>query len=255
MIFQRLWNTLAFPLILLLDRLLSRLHLRLPGLTYVFFAPSSAYPVHIRLGSSDRQVLTMIYTDGEYGALDSLGNVRLIVDCGANVGYSSAYFLNQFPQAHLIAVEPDDGNFAMLRRNLQPYADRITLYPAGLWSHPAGLVVCKGQYRDGREWATQVRESRDGETADIQAMDVETLLAASGMDAIDLLKIDIERSEAEVFSHNCAIWLPQVKNLVIELHDAECERIFFQALSSFSYDLSRSGELTICRNLRLVSTD
>ena len=84
----------------------------------------------------------------------------------------------------------------------------------------------------------------------MRATDINTLLAESGSDAIDLLKIDIERSEVEVFARNFEPWLGRVRNLVIELHDEECRRVFFQALSPYAYDLSEVGELTICRNLR-----
>jgi hypothetical protein len=66
---------------------------------------------------------------------------------------------------------------------------------------------------------------------------------------IDLLKVDIEGGELELFSGNTN-WLTSVRNICIELHSADCERVFFDALKGFSYDLDRSGELTICRNIR-----
>ena len=119
----------------------------------------------------------------------------------------------------------------MLRRNMQPYGDRASLRHAGVWSHPADLVVCRNAFRDGGAWATQVRECGDGEAADVRATDIATLLAESGCDVIDILKIDIERSELAVFARNFEPWLGRVRNLVIELHDEECHRVFFQALS------------------------
>ena len=126
-------------------------------------AESSDWPLQVRANTSDRQALCLIHLDREYALLDDLENVRLIVDCGANVGYASAYFLSRFPQSRLIAVEPDDRNFEMLRHNMQPYGDRVTLHRAGIWSHPADLVVCRNSYRDGKDWSTQVRECREGE--------------------------------------------------------------------------------------------
>ena len=229
---------------------LAKLGLSARQSVYRLRAQSSAWPLQVRANSSDRKVFCMIHVDREYAPLNDMEGVRLIVDCGANVGYASAYFLSHFPQSRLIAVEPDDRNFEMLRRNMRPYGDRAALHHAGIWSRPTGLVVCRNVYRDGREWSTQVRECRDGEAADVQATDLTTLLAESGADAIDILKIDIERSELEVFAHDFEPWLGHVRNLVIELHDEECRRVFFQALSSYTYDLSESGELTICRNLR-----
>lgn len=217
---------------------------------YRLHAASSAWPLQVRANTSDKKVFCMIHVDREYEPLDDLDNVQLVVDCGANVGYASAYFLSRFPQAQVIAVEPDDRNFEMLRGNMQPYGDRVSLRHAGVWSHPADLVVCRSAYRDGGAWATQVRECRDGEAADVRATDIATLLAESGCDVIDLLKIDIERSETVVFARNFESWLGRVRNLVIELHDEECRQVFFQALSAYTYDLCQSGELTICKDLR-----
>ena len=59
----------------------------------------------------------------------------------------------------------------------------------------------------------------------------------------------LETAEAVVFSRNCVGWLNRVRNIAIELHDKECEEIFFRSLRGYRYDLSRSGELTICKNI------
>ena len=230
--------------------LLSKFGLSTLGKVYSLHPKGSQWPVHLRVNSSDGKAFRMIYMDREYAALDDLMDVKLIVDCGANVGFASAYFLDRFPQTQVIAIEPDDRNVALLRRNLEPYGDRVTIYPTGVWSHATGLVVSKGRHGDGQEWSTQVRECRAGETADLQAMDLQTILERSGFDTIDLLKVDIERSETEVFSQNYETWLSRTHNIVIELHGADCEQVFFQALSASTYVLSRFGEVTICKALQ-----
>jgi hypothetical protein len=80
-----------------------------------------------------------------------------------------------------------------------------------------------------------------------------TLIGLSGATEIDLLKIDIEKSELELFSRNTENWLPRIRNLCIELHGADCEAVFFRALADYSYNLSRTGELTVCSDLRVHS--
>lgn len=69
------------------------------------------------------------------------------------------------------------------------------------------------------------------------------------MAKIDLLKIDIEGAELELFRAP-ADWLNDVSSIVIELHGAECEKVFFKALKGYQYELGSSGELTICKNMR-----
>jgi FkbM family methyltransferase len=172
---------------------------------------------------------------------------RLIVDCGANAGYSSVYFLNQYPDAHIIAIEPDLDNVAMCHRNLSAFGERAKIIQAGVWSHPAALKITGKEF--GQEWSLQVSECEPGESADVMATDLSTVLRESGFAEIDVLKIDIESSEKVVFSKNYEGWLTRVKHLAIEIHDEIDRETFFQAMSAYNYDLTYCGELTICTNI------
>lgn len=195
--------------------------------------------VYYRAQTSDRYVLYQIFIDREYRCLDHVKEPGLIIDCGANVGYASAYFLQRYPKAHVIAVEPDSGNFALLRQNVQQYSNRCTLLQSGVWSKSTGLVVERGGLD---EWAYTVREAREGEKADLQAVDIGSLLARSGHDRISILKVDIEGSESEVFRQ--AAWLEKVDHLVIEIHGPECERVVMQAINGRAKP-TRCEELTV----------
>ncbi|HEY1809236.1 MAG TPA: FkbM family methyltransferase [Acidobacteriaceae bacterium] len=101
----------------------------------------------------------------------------------------------------------------------------------------------------GREWAVQVRKAKPGEKADVTAYSVPDLLKASHFQQIELLKIDIEGSELALFSGNPEPWLGLVRNICIELHGAECETAFLEALKDFQYETSRLGEHLLCLNL------
>jgi FkbM family methyltransferase len=214
------------------------------------------FPLCIRSGSSDRQVLWQVFVEGEY---ESAGRLcpQTIIDLGANVGYSSAYFLSTQPDAKVLAVEPDPGNYAACCRNLEPFGSRAKVVHGAVWAQPAKLLLERGTYRDGREWTTQVRPAADTDVAiasdHVEGYDMDTLILMSGFSRVDLLKIDIERSEIQLFSRNTEHWLPLVKNLFIELHDRDCEEVFFRALSKYSYSLSHAGDVTICSDLRMLS--
>jgi FkbM family methyltransferase len=203
--------------------------------------------VLFRYNSSDINVFSQIFVSDEYRTLAVSQDIKLIIDCGANVGYSSAYFLSRFPEAHIIAVEPDRSNYEILNQNLSAYGDRVTTICSAVWSRNVGLKVHIGKVGEKREWATKVRECIEGEEADLHAMDIATLLNRSNHDRIDILKVDIEGSERIVFSQNFESWINKVGTLVIELHGNECREIFYRALSSGSFRLSHSGELTIAQ--------
>jgi FkbM family methyltransferase len=211
------------------------------------------FPVWCRPGSSDLMVFYQVFLDLEYACVDEVVDPKLIIDCGANVGYASVYLLSKFPEARLIAVEPDPGNLKWLRRNLEPYGDRATVLESGVWSHPVGLIV-EANHGDGLEWARQVRESRPDETPQLTATDVATILENSGADSISILKLDVEGSEEVIFSSHYERWLDRVENIVIELHGEKCESTFHEAIGDHSFRISRSGELTFCaRNPRTTA--
>src|SRR5215831_19899403 len=113
--------------------------------------PGVRHPVVMRVGgSSDPQVFDQIFIDANLA--DVIGRVRdarVIVDLGANVGYSSIAFLNAFPDAFVLAVEPDPQNAAMCSRNLAPYGDRAQVVNAAAWNSPVGLKLVRGEFRDG----------------------------------------------------------------------------------------------------------
>ena len=109
------------------------------------------------------------------------------------------------------------------------------------------LNVCKGEYRDGLEWSTQVRECCNGEQGDLDAIDIGNSLRPIGFDHIDVLKMDIEGSERVVFSRNYESWVDRVGCFLIELHDEGCRDVFFQAIGREKHEIFHSGELTVAR--------
>ena len=217
---------------------------------YKLISKNARFPLICRPNTSDNDVFEQIFIDREYSCLDNLSNVDLVIDCGANVGYSAVYFLNRFPECKVICIEPDPSNFEILEQNLAPYKDRAEPIRSGIWSHNAGLKILEEPYGDGREWTVQVRECKSGETPEMQAVDIGTLLKESGQDKISILKMDVEGAEAVVFAENYESWLSCVDNMVIELHDdssfGKASDIVLNAVSSVkSFDTSTSGELTV----------
>src|SRR6266850_347350 len=134
------------------------------------------FPVLFRYNSSDVNVFSQIFVTNEYRPLNILPNVKLVIDCGAYVGYSSAYFLSRFPEAHVLAVEPDKKNYELLKQNLMVYGNRAKAINAAMWPSKTGLKVCTRDIGEEGEWATTVRECREGEQPDLESVDVETLL-------------------------------------------------------------------------------
>ena len=181
-----------------------------------------------------------IFAHREYRCLDHVQNPKLIIDCGANVGYSAAYFLSRFPGANLIAIEPDRSNYEALRDNLRPYANWEAIN-SGVWVKSTGLVMSESGSGSGEEWGRQVREAGPGETAQMTAVNIGDLI---GNQRVGILKIDIEGAEDLIFQ-SPAPWLSQTENVTIEIHSQWGAREIPNILSSYGFSVSKCDEVLV----------
>ena len=79
----------------------------------------------------------------------------------------------------------------------------------------------------------------------IRCVSVSGVMRQMGWDRIDLLKMDIEGAEREVFGPGAQEWIHKVGVLVVELHEGfspGCTVKLFQALQGTSYTLKWRGE-------------
>lgn len=200
--------------------------------------------LYCRKGSTDIDVFKHIYVVDEYHEIAPDPTAGLVVDCGANAGFSTVFLLNHFPSATIVAIEADCGNFETLQRNTQSYGERCVTMKAGVWPESGGLVVIDSDVGDGREWARGVRPAREGESPDIDAVSLPNILQQFPERRISLLKIDIEGTEAMLFSKGSMEWLERVDRIVIELHGDACEKAYLNAVSEAGFKSYNKGELT-----------
>ncbi|MFZ1770460.1 MAG: FkbM family methyltransferase [Caldilinea sp.] len=218
---------------------------RAPGGAYALPVRGVAHPLLCRPQTSDRWAFGQVFIHRQYATLPNTLDPKLIVDCGANVGYASVFFLTRFPQAHLIAVEPDPDNVELLRQNLAPYGPRAKVIQAAIWSEAVGLIVEHSRVERNAQWGTWVRPSLPHETSDVNGIDLASLLVESGHHAIDIVKMDIEGAETAIFAQDCRSWLDSVAVIEIELHGDEGERLFRQALGPDAFHYTVCGEITV----------
>jgi FkbM family methyltransferase len=179
------------------------------------------------------------------------------VDAGAYTGLSSVFFAMRYPESQIIAIEPSDGNFAVLVRNSERFKN-IEPVHAALWGQSGWLTLADPGHG---AWSHQVREKRDmihdnnqrinGNNSQlVRAITLSDVIRDYEIDRIDLLKLDIEGSEREVFSDYDS-WIGQVDSILMELHDrfrTGCSRSFFKAVDEFPVELWRGENVLVMRN-------
>lgn len=202
------------------------------------------YPIHLSNYSADVSTLFQIFYAKEYELSKSI-NPYFIVDCGANIGLSAVYYANIYPNAKIIAIEPDKSNFYFLKKNTVNYSNVVCINKA-IWSKEKNLKII--DIGTGN-WSLQTVETNVIDDDSVSTITLTQILDEYAVDSIDILKIDIEGAEKELFSNNYEYWLYKTKIIAIELHeniDKEIPLIFFKAISNLTYSKYQSGENLIC---------
>jgi len=207
-----------------------------------FDCPVIGRPLTLRLGTSDLATYEKIFTEREY-FFEPAVQPEVILDAGANIGLASLYFAARFPGARIIAIEPEDSNFDLLRKNTAAWPAIVPIQ-AALWGEDARVrIVDPGLDK----WGFQARggDCPDGTSLchEVAGITVDRIMQEYGLDFIDIFKMDIEGGEIEVFTAG-GQWLDRVGLLIAELHEryrSGCDRSLELIASGFAHRW-REGE-------------
>src|SRR5688572_17981519 len=85
--------------------------------------PGLAHPIYFRPNSSDVHTFREIFLRQEYAIqLPAAIKPQVIIDAGANVGFTTLFFLKRYPNAKILSLEPDNQNYELLKRNTSGYS-------------------------------------------------------------------------------------------------------------------------------------
>ncbi len=204
-----------------------------------------AHPFSLRPHTSDLPIFYQVFVRREYDI--SLGfEPRIIIDAGAHIGLAAVFFANKYPNATIFAIEPELSNFYMLEKNTSPYANIICLNKALAVRDDMKLCV-KGSSLETSNFVTEEWTGSDSSLCrnKVQSISPEGLRKQFGFDRFDVVKIDIEGYEKELFEVGAETWLSRTRCLIIEVHDQMkpgCSKSVFKALSAYDFSFFTHGE-------------
>lgn len=155
------------------------------------------FPIRLflRRGTHDAHVAREILQDGQYELVEYLAEqdkVRMIVDVGANVGFSVLYFACCYPNAKIICFEPVPSHVCQVKKHVDVnrLASRVVLHAVAASINYGSMFIKE----DGAASAL-VESAQDG--FPITAVDWFAMLPAG---PLDVVKIDIEGGEYDLLS-------------------------------------------------------
>lgn len=176
---------------------------------------NSPQKIYLRNIASDKQIFQQIFLREELNVIFS-SIPSVIVDGGANIGMATLYLKMKYPDANIFAIEPDNSNFQLLKKNSKGLS-AIKCYKNALWYQPAFLEIINKEAGNESFIVNEVKENIGIEL--LKGITLDEIIKENRLVTIDLLKLDIEGSETELFKSDCESWLSKVKNLLVETHN------------------------------------
>lgn len=191
---------------------------RASGAVGAYHTRRGAFPYFIRHGTRDIGVFSEIFIAGEYEPpaavaerLASLGRPPRVLDVGANIGLFAVSCRERWPGAHVVSIEPDPENLALLRRTAGDGQDiEVVSACAGCGDGTVRFVA--GEFAESH---VAGRESAQ-ETIELPCVDVFPMAQMA-----DLVKMDIEGSEWEILADPRVASVP-TSVWVMEWHARHC---------------------------------
>ena len=181
--------------------------------------------------------------------------INTIIDAGANIGLSSIYLASKFPSAQIHSIEPEDSNYSILEKNLN--YPRFNLHKAALWNEKKKMFL---KDRGTGNWGFAVSsEAGSSESEEvINTITIDEILESNQLESIDILKIDIEGSEKDLFKSNYENWISRSKVILVEVHDyisPGASQQVFKTIANYDFELILMGEYLVFKNNNLLGLD
>jgi len=203
--------------------------------------------IAIRRNLWDAEIVREIFFEQPYTRHLRLPPNPVIIDVGGYIGDFALFAVTYLNAARVAVYEPTEENFAMLTRNiaLNGYGDRIV--PVQKAVGESGEMTLHVRTLDDGEIHTSPHLYADDEHRTVPSVGLAEILDAHDLDSVDLLKVDCEGGEYEIFASVSDAVLERVKNIAFEYHtvdghEATLARVM-NRLSSAGYALRKDGKI------------
>lgn len=162
-------------------------------------------PVYYRTATSDMMIIHEILLKKDYAGeywLPLEINPEVILDIGGNIGITSVYLANRFPNAKIYTFEPLPQNFEILKKNTELY-DNIEVFNVGLGQEDGSFDIFMSEDSENFGGASLYAEAGGVDTTQkitCQVRNANKMLEEIGVKSVDLIKIDTEGAEYDILT-------------------------------------------------------
>lgn len=165
---------------------------------------------------------------------------KVILDIGANIGAASLLLREYYPEARIIAFEPEPDNFAVLKLNTQ--ADKnIEIHCVGLSSEDReAKLFLEDDSRNLGGYSTRRFGSEVKSVSTVKLRRADSFLSMLGVHHVDLIKIDTEGAEREILEALDTSVLRTASWICGELHGVDDFELLNRLSPTFNIGIRKS---------------
>jgi len=212
----------------------------------------------LRKGTPDRHVAKSCLEAGEFAicktTIPTLTH-NFIIDAGGYIGTAAIWFAQNYPNAKILTIEPSQANYEILLENIEPYPNIVPMNKAVVARSRSVNLMDRGT----GDWGFSIVEKpRDNPSPTslhhIEGITLDELIYDAGVKGVDILKLDIEGGEKEVFNFP-GYWVRNTSLLVAELHNRithGCVAAYKEACAHMEELPASGGEKVFAVNSALI---
>jgi len=160
-----------------------------------------------------------------------------VVDIGAHIGVFAVFAAHHAKNGRVVAVEPFEENFQMLRRNIELNSATNTVALNKAVSDRRGKkdLFLSNANTGGHSFIRDFGRSsgEDCRSCAVETLPLADLLKEHGIKRVDFLKVDCEGAEYEILYSCSKETLASVSKISMEYHDLDGEKRNVGAMKSF----------------------
>ncbi len=157
------------------------------------------------------------YDPNAFGVPFDWSKAKNIIDVGGHIGTFTLFAAAKAPQANIVTLEPEPGNFAVLSGNIAQNGllSRITPHNMGLGN---GQSITLFTFPGDRGGNSVFRTEEGGVPVTIETMSLKDIFEKHHIDICDYAKIDCEGAEYDALYELAAEYFPRIRMIGMEYH-------------------------------------
>ncbi|MFP4403805.1 MAG: FkbM family methyltransferase [Candidatus Woesearchaeota archaeon] len=203
----------------------------------------------IRPQTYDRAVFGEVFLFEEY-PLKVSKKEMIIIDVGAHIGFFTLYAKRLFPNSTIYSFEPDKQNFSYLNKNLNLNKIKgVKSFNLAVSNSDNKIDFYLSEHNVGHS----THKTKDSKKISIDSISFTSIIKENKINWVDILKVDIEGGEYDLFYNLNKNVLKKVNLILLEWHNLDKDKNNWKELKKYliskGFKVRKYKNYLYCKNV------